>query len=233
MHRIHSDRSISFERGDLADHLRSINAVVLANTDLTSWKIGQFIPRSPESTPGNVGIAISGGGSRSMVAGMGQLRALKALCNAQGSLLGQTKALSAVSGGSWLSVPFTYLNPAVSDEAFLGPYQEPETYTVEGLQYLADTNIGMRCTKKFSPKNLSLEAVLLMIAGLPPPLVWQVLIGIHILQFYDLYVQSEGLADSFFSYDENTLKEILYLNPSLMKKTVALVATGKERLVRP
>ncbi len=233
MHRMHSDRSILFERGDLADHLRSLKAVVVPTTDLTPWKIGQFIPRPPESTPGNVGIAISGGGSRSMVAGMGQLRALKALCNAQGTLLGQTKAISAVSGGSWLSVPFTYLSAAVSDKAFLGPYQEPEMYTVEGLQYLADTNIGMRCTKKFSAKNLSLEAVLLIIAGLPPPLVWQVLIGIHILQFYDLYVQSEGLADSFFSYDENTLKEILYLNPSLIKKTVALVATGKDRLVRP
>jgi hypothetical protein len=46
-------------------------------------------------TPGNVGICLSGGGSRALSAGMGQLRALRHLCTSDGaSLLSQTNGKS-------------------------------------------------------------------------------------------------------------------------------------------
>ena len=77
----------------------------------------------PPATPGNVGVCLSGGGSRALTAGMGQLRALKKLTANGQSLLAQAKALSTVSGGSWLGVPFIYLPPgSSSDDAYLGPW---------------------------------------------------------------------------------------------------------------
>jgi hypothetical protein len=70
-------------------------------------------------------VSLSGGGSRALTAGMGQLRALNKLTANDQSLLAQVKALSTVSGGSWLGVPFTYLPPeSPSDAAYLGPWIE-------------------------------------------------------------------------------------------------------------
>lgn len=231
------DKNIEGTPMETLPRLPSLNSQLL-NTDisavppLTSLRISQFMNFPPGSTPGNVGIAISGGSSRSMVAGMGQLRGLKALKNARGSLLEQTRAISAVSGGAWLSVPFMYLKN-ISDQAFLGPYQEPQTYTVDGLQQLDSSNIGARCTTHFSAKDLSFEAVLLAIAEFPSSMIWQTLVGIHILDFYDLYFQSEGLPNSFFSYDQKELKNILNLNASLAQEHVDLVTAEKERTPRP
>src|SRR4051794_24334499 len=54
----------------------------------------------PPATPGNVGVCLSGGGSRALTAGMGQLRALNKITANGQSLLAQAKALSTVSGGS-------------------------------------------------------------------------------------------------------------------------------------
>src|SRR5215472_2829089 len=91
--------------------------------------INQFY-NTPPSTPGNVGVCLSGGGSRALTAGMGQLRALSYL-----NLLGQVKALSTVSGGSWLGVPFEFLPAAgPTDSAYLGPYvTDPGSLTVTEL----------------------------------------------------------------------------------------------------
>jgi hypothetical protein len=86
--------------------------------------IEQFYPEPPK-TPGNVGVALSGGGSRALTAGMGQLRALNQLTMNGRPLLAQIKALSTVSGGAWLGVPFVYLPPgSPSDTAYLGPWIE-------------------------------------------------------------------------------------------------------------
>src|ERR1700727_600233 len=82
----------------------------------------------PPPTPGNVGVCLSGGGSRALTAGMGQLRALNKITANGQSLLAQAKALSTVSGGSWLGVPFIYLPPgSSSDAAYLGPGLEEHT----------------------------------------------------------------------------------------------------------
>src|SRR5580700_11294480 len=92
-------------------------------TTTGSLSVNQFYV-TPPATPGNVGVCLSGGGSRALTAGMGQLRALTKLVAANGqSLLAQVKALSTVSGGSWIGVPFIYLPPgSPSDAAYLGPW---------------------------------------------------------------------------------------------------------------
>lgn len=76
-----------------------------------------------------LGIAFSGGGTRSAAAMLGQLWALKAL-----GWLEKAHYMSAVSGGSWALVPFVFLqdeycrrvSPMDCDDAFLGDYVPPE-----------------------------------------------------------------------------------------------------------
>lgn len=68
----------------------------------------------------NVGLAFSGGGTRSASATLGQLRGLKSI-----GLLSRARYLSCVSGGAWTAVPFTYLPEAWPDETFLGQVVPP------------------------------------------------------------------------------------------------------------
>ena len=88
--------------------------------------VQQFLS-CPASLSGNVGVSLSGGGSRALAAGMGQLRALRKLTLHGQSLLAQVKALSVVSGGAWLGVPYVYLPPGgPSDTSYLGPWIEDQ-----------------------------------------------------------------------------------------------------------
>ena len=66
----------------------------------------------------DLGLAFSGGGTRSATLTLGQLRGLQRL-----GLLDKARYLSAVSGGAWAAVPFTYAKSLPDD--FLGPYQAP------------------------------------------------------------------------------------------------------------
>ena len=61
---------------------------------------------------------------------LGQLRGLNEL-----NLLKNVRYISCVSGGSWASVPFTYLNDNWTDEMFLGQVIPPEDLTVEALKF--------------------------------------------------------------------------------------------------
>ena len=84
-----------------------------------------------------VGVAFSGGGTRSASASLGQLRALSEL-----GLLGRIGYISAVSGGSWACTPFTYLPPMFSDVDFLGRPVEPEDLTPAKLTELDPTSFA-------------------------------------------------------------------------------------------
>jgi Lysophospholipase catalytic domain len=106
--------------------------------------------------PGNVAVCLSGGGSRAMSAGMGQLNALEtARLSLHGSLLSHVKALSTVSGGSWLGVPFVYLPSSISDSDFLGgPYVDPSQLTPAGLATFPPNCIGAQITTDFTIEHL-------------------------------------------------------------------------------
>ncbi|MCB1676970.1 MAG: hypothetical protein KDI01_11810, partial [Halioglobus sp.] len=75
-----------------------------------------------------LGVAISGGGTRSASAAMGQLRALIRL-----GWFEDVDYLSTVSGGTWASWPFTFLPDAISDQHYLGRYIAPEDLTEADL----------------------------------------------------------------------------------------------------
>ena len=72
------------------------------------------------STSG-VGICFSGGGSRAMSAAMGQLQALEMMQSGSTSLLDQVTAMSTVSGGGWIGIPFTYLPSTVRPSRYEHP----------------------------------------------------------------------------------------------------------------
>jgi hypothetical protein len=196
--------------------------------------VGRFHAAAPGSL-GNVGVSLSGGGSRALTAAMGQLRALKKL-NANGrSLLAQTKALSTVSGGAWLGVPFVYLPPgAPSDAAYLGPWiDDQSTLTPAMLEHLPAGNAGVPISSPlFAPRLLAAQALLLRSAlRVPPDMLWQTLIGLNILADYGLYAPTARLTPTdTFSFDAATAESrIAKPNPALANAPVNLYADACDR----
>lgn len=210
-----------------------------------SLKVGQFV--SLPNTPGNVGVCLSGGGSRALSAGMGELRGLSTLQLNGQSLLSQTRALSTVSGGSWVGVTFEFLPSGTSDAAYLNGYVADPGRLVptatsghsqaETLDELPAGNIGNSVnTDLFSPVALAVEAFLLYkILGTPLNFVWQALVGAHILWPYGLYnPRRHALPESFFSWDQATLQsQVTGPNPQLGSETAHLVASGQGHARRP
>ena len=201
-----------------------------ATTPLT---VSQFCPAP---TPGNVGVALSGGGSRALVAAMGQLRALNRLTANGRKLLPQVKALSTVSGGSWLGVPFVYLPPgSATDAAYLGPWVEnPDALTPEGLALLPAGNAGVPIASPlFGPVALALQALLLhQVLRVPPDMLWQTLIGLNILAAHGLYAPDRQLAPTdTFSFDAATVSAQITgpgLNPALAAEPIDLYADERD-----
>jgi hypothetical protein len=219
----------------------------LTPTSAAPLTVGQFVPELAQ-TPGNVGICLSGGGSRALSAGMGQLRGLSALELNGASLLSQTKAVSTVSGGSWLGVTFEfltsgtsdsdYLNEYVADQSRLVPTAEPGRPVSEILDELPEGNIGVAIDSDlFSVPALAAQAYLFYrTLKTPPDFLWQTLIGFHILAPYGLYESNplNGLLPtSFFSWDQASLAEVTGPNPPLARETAHLIASGAGRTRRP
>ena len=137
--------------GDFAANLFAVTAAKELST-------AKFVPRR---TPGNVAVCLSGGGSRSLAAGIGQLQALEALKANGSSLLSQVRVISTVSGGGWVGIPFIYLAANNSDDDYLGNYVDPSRLTLGQLELLKPSNIGHQITSDFSIVDLAVEAVYL------------------------------------------------------------------------
>src|SRR5579862_409243 len=77
-------------------------------------------PNAPNSGGPQVGICLSGGGSRALSCALGQLSALNVIVDPKtGRPIMQEVYLSSVSGGSWASVLYTFLPTSISDSQFL------------------------------------------------------------------------------------------------------------------
>lgn len=215
-------------------------ATVTTTPPLTINGVLQQNGVTPPFTPGNVGICLSGGGSRAMCAGMGQLRGLATLLHADHTnLLSQVKAISTVSGGSWVGMSYAYLdNPAVSDLDFLGAYLKPSSLTPKIVNApIHESLIGARCQESFSAMDLALQAFcLIALKGVSPTMVWQILIGRHILAYYGLYnAGAYGYPASSFTYNQANLDSILSNNNGLEGEIFNFVADQKSssRIQRP
>ncbi len=77
------------------------------------------------------GVAFSGGGTRSASATTGQLRGL-----AQNGWLEKARYITAVSGGAWAAIPYTYTE--ATDEELLGPLTPPDALRLEPLTKCPD-----------------------------------------------------------------------------------------------
>jgi len=202
-----------------------------ANLNFPPVEISSFIPTE---TPGNVAVCLSGGGSRAMVAGMGQLLALETVLNNGASLLSQTKMLVSVSGSSWVAVPFTFLPSSTTDEAFLnGPYTAPGSLTPNSLLTLTNGCVAAGITDGFKLTDLAVEAFVLYKLGAPANMLWNILIGATFLYPYGLLQSTAFLPTTYFTYDQATEAAIKSDNSSnqLATESPNMVAqvTGQTR----
>lgn len=201
--------------------------------------VAQFYPNQTPP-PGSVGLCLSGGGSRAMTAGMGQLQALSylTLSSANAGMLSQIKALSTVSGGSWLGVPYQFLpSSAPSDSAFLGTYDSNiGSVTKAELAKLSSQSAAYPITNTFfGPVFLALQAVLFYNLGVPTDMLWQTIVGINMLSPVDLYnIGSNMQPNDMFSFDAQTLSsQVTVPNLRLRDETAYLVASAAGRTPRP
>jgi hypothetical protein len=198
------------------------------------------LSRRTTPTPGNVALCLSGGGSRAMCGGMGQLRALAEIKTANGqSVLSQVKGLSTVSGGSWVGATWTYLPAKTSTADFVGEYvadpgrlvtTKTANHTMaETLDELPAQSAGQTpADRGFSPVGLVLQVLsLAVVFQIPARMIWQTLVGMHVLARQGLF--SPELLDhkeptTFFSLDPETLAgDVTSANPSLAKETAHLI----------
>ncbi len=114
------------------------------------WVSGET-PSYPEASTalvdrtGNTGICLSGGGTRAMAAGIGQLRGLRAL-----GLLDRVRYISAVSGGTWVSGPLLFSRDP--EDTLLGPVEEPGSLTLKSLDVLPYGSLGHLATRSLKSR---------------------------------------------------------------------------------
>lgn len=204
---------------------------LLYETPATPLLVSSFVPGA--ETPGNVAVCLSGGGSRALSAGKGALQALEFVKHADGSsLLSNVKALSVVSGGAWLGVPFMFLDAGTPDDAYLGSYTEPGNLTIESLLSIEEPDAGANVTEIFSVVALALEAlVMYLVLDVPADRLWQTLMGWHLLDPYGLFTTTgdDLVPASYFSYDTKTRDAIVAANPSLADEPCSLVTANRPR----
>jgi hypothetical protein len=164
-------------------------------------------------TGNSVGVAFSGGGTRSLSASMGQMRGLRDL-----GVLDDVTFLSSVSGGTWAAALYTYLPASFSEDDFLGPVVAPQDITVSSLSQLPPNNLGS------IPQQLSVAHVLetlesLKKQGCSSHDLWQGLVGTYMLKPFGLWNQNlNGYPDKYYSLSQSFLEMnggVLERNPSL------------------
>lgn len=136
-----------------------------------------------------VGVAFSGGGSRSLSCTLGQLRGLKHL-----GKLDEVTAISAVSGGSWASSLYTYLPESIDDDNFLGaPVGNPHELTLlyhgevaTALDRFSPNNMGNAATN-LGVIKMAARAVELYVEGVPADDLWIRMIGEYVFEPFGLF----------------------------------------------
>ncbi|KPK06846.1 MAG: hypothetical protein AMJ56_14025 [Anaerolineae bacterium SG8_19] len=160
----------------------------------------------------NLGLAISGGGTRSASATLGQLRGLNEL-----GILQKARYLSCVSGSSFTSTAFCYLPAGYSDSTFLGPIVKPQNITAEHLNDTVPNSFAHTIANSFLMDDYLKNAALM--AG---DETYSRAIG-------DVFLKPFGLDSPkrFFSQDERTVATILEHNSAMKASDFYLVRSGR------
>jgi hypothetical protein len=166
------------------------------------------------------GLCLSGGGSRALSAGLGQLIGLKSVNNNNGgSLLDSIDCISSVSGGTWLTSIYSFSENQDLDD-LLGVYTPPNTLTEDNIGDLSSGSIG------HAPSQLSYSGILDIVhekIGLKniykyPEVrkwIWPVIVGELVLKPYNLYqgdMQGSGaslvpMPKRFFSLSQTYMEQ--------------------------
>jgi hypothetical protein len=160
----------------------------------------------------NFGITFSGGGSRAVSMAMGQLRALNKI-----GVLDRAKYLSAISGGSWASMPFIFLDEELRDDVFWGPYLKPDQINSQNLDYAPDYSL----TKAI--QNATFLDKIFSELDFGHDLYAQIVAKIILHPF------KAGNQKKFFTLNTDSLEQILKINPFLKAEDFYLVNKSKNR----
>lgn len=167
------------------------------------------------STKGKIGLCLSGGGSRALSAGLGQLIGLKSLSDGKGgTMLDAIDTISSVSGGTWLTSIFSFSENRNLDD-LLGVYAAPDTLTEKNIGHLPKGSIGHVPSRLGYSDMLEIahkELGIINILRYPEvrQWVWAVVVGELVLKPYGLYngsISGAGkttmpMPDRFFSYSK-------------------------------
>ena len=177
---------------------------------------------SAPSANGKIGLCLSGGGSRALSAGLGQLIGLKSLSDGKGgTMLDAIDTISSVSGGTWLTSIFSFSENRNLDD-LLGVYTAPNTLTEKNIGNLSAGSIG------HVPSRLSYSGMLdiahkklgfinILLYPEVRQWVWAVVVGELVLKPYGLYngsISGTGkttmpMPDRFFSYSEAYMERVI------------------------
>lgn len=166
------------------------------------------------SSKPNTAIGFSGGGSRAYGATMGYLAALHEL-----DLLKNVRYIGGISGGSWATAAFTYVQNVSDDSVFLGPIVQPEDIVHDELK-----KVDPSCARKLASQDLVLIALNALKEGIVESIA-----DAWIYAESLMYFEPIGIAPGVrFSWSTDTVNEIIQRNPSLTSEDF-LIPVNKDR----
>jgi len=227
-----------------------IGAVVLASTGRVAatprrvnyvsrmWSTSEFPERTRTNKPADMGVVFSGGGTRSAAAALGQLRALR-----DATWLDRVGYISAVSGGSWTAVPFTFTDKHV-DDRLIGPQLAFEALTSDSLNATLDGSLAQAISTSKLITCITFETS--RILGLVPPeaaKIFSQAIGrcpsgdsdsgtySRLLSSVFLRTTTDLGASNLMAWDREQLNDILDVNPNLQASRFTLAGEGRPFLI--
>lgn len=188
------------------------------------------------------GVAFSGGGTRSASATLGQLRALKEIgwlphkesnrCKDDRKVIDY---LSAVSGGSWTVIPYTYLKEKYSDESFLDRHFKPKgiiTHLNERCKGTVDSGLNEKCNKSKEALSIVIRSSYILHRVISEFIIFSRdesfsrSVGRIFLNAFGI-----GSRRMFYSYEKDDVKKIIDSNPSLNKNDFYYVEKNRPYLI--
>ncbi len=160
----------------------------------------------------NTGVCFSGGGSRSLVLSMGQLRGLQTL-----GLMDKIRYIASASGGTWSSSIFTY-QKQFSDADMLGSgVIEPENIDIsevgQNIPQMAEIAVNRGNNKLIGPliDNLyELSQKTSLLDGTTT--LWQQGVVETYMKNFSLYKDETSMSDDYFTLDEASKNDIIQRN---------------------
>ncbi len=151
----------------------------------------QTYPPEQPVTQAKLGVAFSGGGTRSMMASMGQMRALRDLGLLNKDNIG---LISSVSGGTWAAAAYVFRGDEYINEAFLGTgvinprklLWDSVVDSPENLAYVPENYLGIVPTQTYIEDLFRSAIKLKKTYGYNWSEIWVRVVGERILEPFDL-----------------------------------------------